>query len=153
MLAWHALAAVLCVCLPGIAKADTTNRCGDDILKGTYVFSASGFTRAPGSPPGTPWVPKAIVEVIQFDGDGKVITPAVTVANPFGDSGAILSPAQGGAPGDYSIADDCGGTLHFSDANNVTFNIRVEPPRGEKIWLIQTFPANNVFQGTATRVY
>jgi len=38
------------------------------------------------------------------------------------------------------------------DANGVMFNIYVEPPRGDTIWMIQSNPVNNVFQGTAKRV-
>ena len=49
----------LILCLPGLATADVTNKCRDDILQGQYVFTASGFTRPPASGPGTPWVPKA----------------------------------------------------------------------------------------------
>jgi hypothetical protein len=136
---------------PCIAAAEPTNRCKDRILRGEYVFTATGFTRASNSLPGTPWVPKAILEVLQFNGDGTLSTPAVTAANPFGDLGTILQPPSG-APGVYAINDDCTGTVQFSDANNVMFNIYVDPPQGNTIWMIQTNPANNVFQGSAKRV-
>jgi hypothetical protein len=147
-----ATALVLMVCLPGVAAAGKTNRCDEDILSGQYVFTASGFTRAPGSGPGTPWAPKAILEILHFKGDGTLTTPAVTAANPFGDSGNVLQPPSGGAPGSYTINEDCTGTVLFLDANNVTFKIYVDPPRGDTIWMIQTNPSNNVFQGTALRV-
>ena len=146
------MAFALILCLPAISAADTTARCTVGILKGQYVFTASGFTRAPGSLPGTPWVPKAIVEVLQFNGDGTLSTPAVTVANPFGDTGAILQPPAGGAAGEYTINDDCTGTVRFLDAAGVTFSIVVDPPKGDTVWMIQTVPANNVFQGSAKRV-
>jgi hypothetical protein len=142
----------LILCFSGLAAADSTNRCTNAILKGQYVFTASGFTRPADSLPGTPWVPKAIVEVLQFNGDGTLSTPAVTVANPFGDTGNILQPPAGGAPGEYSINDDCSGTVHFLDAGNVTFKIYVDPPKGDTIWMIQINPTNNVFQGSAKRV-
>jgi hypothetical protein len=142
----------LMVCLPGFAAADAANRCTDDILSGQYVFTASGFTRPPDSAPGTPWVPKAIVEVLQFNGDGTLSTPAVTVANPFGDTGAILQPPSGAA-GSYSIGEDCTGTLQFQDAAGVTFRIYVDPPLGDTIYMIQINPNNNVFQGSARRVW
>ena len=147
-----AAALALILCLPGLAAADPTKKCKDDILKGQYIFTASGFTRPPASVPGTPWVPKAILEVLHFNGDGTLSTPAVTVANPFGDLGSILQPPAG-ADGSYSINDDCSGTVQFLDAANVTFKIVVAPPRGDTIWMIQTNPANNVFQGSATRVW
>lgn len=145
----------LILCLPGFAAAQPTNGCKDDILKGQYLFTASGFTRPPGSAPGTPWVPKAIIEVIQFNGDGTLTTPALTAANPFGDLGNILQPPSG-APGVYSINDDCSGTVQFFDASNVTFRIYVEPPKGNTkgatIWMIQINPDNNVFEGSAKRI-
>jgi hypothetical protein len=142
----------LILCIPGFAVAEPANRCTNDILKGQYVFTASGFTRAPTSAPGTPWVPKAIVEALHFNGDGTLSTPAVTVANPFGDLGAILQPPSGAA-GTYSINEDCTGTLQFLDAANVAFKIYVDPPTGDTIWMIQINPINNVFQGSAKRVW
>ena len=148
-----AAVAALMLCLSGLATADPTARCTENILRGTYVFTATGFTRAVNSVPGTPWVPKAIVEVLQFNGDGTLSTPSVTVANPFGDLGNILQPPAGGAPGAYSINDDCSGIVHFFDVNNAMFKIYVDPPQGDTIWMIQINPANNVFQGSAKRVW
>jgi hypothetical protein len=142
----------LILCLPGLAAADHPKKCRNDILKGQYVFTASGFTRPAASLPGTPWVPKAILEVLHFNGDGTLSTPLLAVANPFGDLGNILQPSSGGANGTYSINEDCSGTVTFLDAAGVTFKIYVDPPHGETIWMIQTIPANNVFQGSAKRV-
>jgi hypothetical protein len=147
-----AVGLALVLCVPGFAAADPTSSCSNEILTGEYVFTASGFTRAPTSTPGTPWVPKAIVEVLHFNGDGTLTTPAVTVANPVGDAGAILQPPSG-APGTYSINEDCTGTIQFQDAAGVAFKIFVDPPQGETIWMIQINPANNVFQGSAKRVW
>ena len=110
------------------------------------------FHAAPRDAPGTPWVPKAILEVLHFNGDGTLTTPGVTVANPFGDLGNVAQPPSG-APGLYVINEDCSGTVQFLDANNVTYKIFVDPPQGHTIWMIQTNPANNVFQGSAKRVW
>jgi hypothetical protein len=98
------------------------------------------------------WVPKAILEVLHFNGDGTLTTPGVTIANPFGDIGNLAQPPSG-APGLYSINEDCSGTVQFLDANNVTYKIFVDPPQGNTIWMIQINPANNVFQGSAKRVW
>jgi hypothetical protein len=149
----RALASILplLLCLPGPAAADTSKRCRNDLLRGQYVFSATGFTRAPTSTPGTPWVPKAILEIIQFNGDGTLNTPGLTLANPFGDSGLVLQPPAG-APGVYSVNDDCSGSVQFLDASGVVFKIFVDPAVGDTVWMIQTNPANNVFQGSARRV-
>jgi len=42
--------------------------------------------------------------------------------------------------------------VQFLDANNVTYKIFVDPLQDHTIWMIQTNPANNVFQGSARRV-
>lgn len=146
-----ALALALGLFLPGFAWATPAGSCTNAMLHGKYVFTATGFTRAPGSPPGTPWVPKAIIEVLQFNGNGTLSTPVVAVANPFGDTGAILLPPAGAA-GEYQLDSDCRGTVHFFDASDLTFAIYVER-WSRKIHMIQTNPANNVFQGTANRVW
>jgi hypothetical protein len=147
-----AMAAIL-VLAPSFALAhDGGKACSNATLRGKYVVTASGFTRPPASTPGTPWVPKAIVEVLVFNGDGTLTTPYVAVANPFGDTGGLVNPPAGGAPGTYTINEDCTGTIQFLDAASVTFKIVVDPPRGDRFWFIQSNPANNVFQGSATRV-
>ena len=96
--------------------------------------------------------PKAILEIIHFNGDGTLTTPALTVANPFGDTGNVLQPPSG-APGVYSVNDDCSGSVQFLDAANVTFRMQIDPVLGDTVWMMQTNPANNVFQGTARRVF
>ena len=147
------LAAILALilCLPGLASA-AGPKCQVGILKGQYAFTASGFTRPPGSLPGTPWVPKAIVEVLQFNGDGTLSAPMVAVANPFGDFGNLLNPPSGGAAGSYAIDDDCSGSVQFLDAAGVAFKF-FAAPGGDTIWMIQSNPPNNVFQGSAKRVW
>jgi hypothetical protein len=150
------LAAILpfALCLPGLASAEPEKKCNERILKGEYVLSASGFTRPPASGPGTPWVPKAIIEVIQFNGDGTLTTPHVAIANPFGDVGNIVPPVAGtpGAPGTYVVNEDCTGTVEFHDPNNVSYRIVVDPSEGHTVWMLQSNPANNVLQGSARRV-
>ena len=141
-------ATLLALAGPALAHANPGS-CSSWMLKGRYVFTASGFTRAPAAPPGTPWVPKAILEVLQFNGNGTVLTPAVTAANPFGDLGSVMAPPSG-APGEYTVNADCTGTVHFLDPNNVTFAIYVEA-YGQTIRMIQTNPSNNVFEGAARR--
>src|SRR4030095_10417420 len=62
------LLALLPMNSPGVSEA--TKRCTVADLNGTYVFTATGF----GTPPGgsSPTAPKAIIEVISFNGDGTV---------------------------------------------------------------------------------
>ena len=74
----HATVAMALVCgLSGAAFADDdAPRCGVRTLHGRYVFSASGFTVD--AVLGV--VPKAIIEVIDFNGDGTLayrVRPAV----------------------------------------------------------------------------
>ena len=65
----------------GAAAADPEPReCSLATLVGRYVFTANGFSAATGT-----WQPKAIVEIIQFNGDGTLSVPAVTVANALGN--------------------------------------------------------------------
>ena len=133
------------------AAADQNKQCDVGTLNGLYVFTASGFTRPPASVPGTPWTPKAILELLNFNGDGTLTSPGVILANPFGDLGNILQPGAG-ANGVYSVNDDCSGLMHFGDANGVEWKFFVDPSGGGRLWMIQTNPANNVFQSVATRV-
>jgi len=130
--------------------------CSQATLKGLYVFAASGFATPPGATP----VPKAIVELIRFNGDGTVTTPAVSLRV---DTQAITF-ASPGAPGTYTVADlvppdgACLGTLAFHDMLGNTFNLVIPRDGAKTIWLIQTnfnAPANvvgNVFQGTAVKI-
>jgi hypothetical protein len=146
------LVLVLAVATPVFGQDD--DECSLARLNGLYVFSASGFV----TPPGVPAFPKAIVELIRFDGAGHVTTPAVTVAI---DNQALIS-ASPGAPGTYTVADllspdgACAGTLTFIGSNN-TFNLVIPREHAKTIWMIQTnvTPGNvvtNVFQGTATKI-
>jgi hypothetical protein len=145
-----AAALPLMLCVPGLAAADL--KCKTEFLTGEYVFTASGFTRPPDSLPGTHWLPKAILQVLQFNGDGT-LTTTLTLANPFGDTGAILRPPPHADPdGTYSVNDDCSGTVQFFDARSVAFKIHVDGPAGATISMLQTNPGNNVLQGSAKRV-
>jgi hypothetical protein len=123
----------------GAAVAGDENGCTSKTLHGRYVFTARGFTISGGVAQ-----PKAIVEVIDFDGDSAVSVPSVTVSL----NGLILRFSPG-ASGTYTIDDACTGTITFADSSGTEFDL-VASARGNEIWMIQTNP-NTVFQGTATR--
>jgi hypothetical protein len=109
--------------------------CSERTLRGSYVFSASGFNIVGGVQQ-----PKAIVEVIVFNGDGTLAVPAATVSL----NGAIIrSPASVGS---YTVEDDCSGKIAF---NGPTYDMFLSKD-GDDISMIQTNP-NTVFQGLATR--
>ena len=117
--------------------ADEAPRCSERTLRGRYVFSASGFTIVAGVT-----VPKAIIEVIDFNGDGTLSVPGATRSL----NGVITRSLP--SVGTYTVTEDCVGTITFAGP---TFDIFVSP-RGNEFWLIQTNP-DNVFQGSATRTF
>jgi hypothetical protein len=124
-------------------KADAAQApCGVHTLRGSYVFNAHGWDIVGGVA-----VPKAIVEGIDFNGDGTLVSPFATVSI----NGTILHGS--GVAGSYTVNEDCTGTLTFPGI--ASFDIFVQPGDGKQIWMIQTGPAvpgPPVFEGTATKV-
>lgn len=124
------------------ANAQAPN-CSAHTLRGLYVFSAHGWNIVGGVA-----VPKAIVEGIEFNGDGTLVVPFATVSingNIIRSGGSVVSF--------YTVEADCTGTLTFTAGPS--FDIFVQPGDGKKIWMIQTGPAAAppaVFEGTATKV-
>ena len=120
----------------GVSSAEAARgACTERTLRGSYVFSASGFNIVGGIQQ-----PKAIVEVIAFNGDGMLDVLAATVSL----NGVIVrSPPSVGT---YMVDDNCSGTITL---NGPTFDIFLSPD-GDDISMIQTNP-NTVFQGLATR--
>jgi hypothetical protein len=72
-----------------LGVSEAAKRCTVADLNGTYVFAATGF----GTPPAgsSPTAPKAIIEVISFDGDGTVDTPKVTLSV----NGTVINESPG----------------------------------------------------------
>jgi len=113
--------------------------CGLDSLQGSYLFATHGWNIVGGVAQ-----PKAIVEGINFNGDGSLVSPFATVSI----NGAIVRSS--GSPGTYTVNPDCTGTLTFT--GGASYDIFVER-RDNELWMIQTggaVPA--VFEGTATRL-
>ena len=137
------LAALLIAAMTsGTARADNPSlvtSCSTEALQGSYVFTAHGFNIVNGVAQ-----PKAIVEGIDFNGDGTLSVPFATVSI----NGVIIQVPPGGV-GTYTLDASCEGTLTFT-SGPVNYNISVKP-NGREIWMIQT-DANTVFQGTATKV-
>ena len=139
----RALVTLLALAMPfsisGTARADGESQvCGPQTLVGSYVFTARGFNIVSGVAQ-----PKAIVEGIDFNGDGTLSVPFATVSI----NGVIIVSPPGGV-GTYTVETDCQGTLTFT--NGPTYNLFVSP-NGKQVSMIQTV-TNTVFQGTATRV-
>jgi len=142
---WTVATACAAVVAIGGAQLAGTNRggsgsgqdagCTVQTLRGSYVFSASGFNIVGGVQQ-----PKAIVEVIAFNGDGTLDVPAATVSL----NGVIIRSLH--SVGTYTVEDNCSGTVTF---NGPTYDIFLSKD-GDDISMIQTNP-NTVFQGLATR--
>jgi hypothetical protein len=130
--------AALALFASGVAWAQDGPLCQEHKLNGLYVFTATGYTSG-----GT--VPKAIVELLRFNGDGTLIVTGGTVSV----GGNIMPIQPGAATGTYTLDQDCRGTLVFSPSGP-SFNI-FATPRGEDLWMIQTNPGN-IFQGSVTKM-
>ena len=120
----------------GFRPAEAERRtCTERTLRGSYVFSASGFNIVGGVQQ-----PKAIVEVIVFHGDGTLDVPAATVSL----NGAIIPSLP--SSGTYTVEDNCLGTITF---HGPTYDMFLSKD-GDDISMIQT-NTGTVFQGLATR--
>ena len=113
-------------------------RCGVYMLRGSYLFATHGWNIVGGVAQ-----PKAIVEGIDFNGDGTLVSPFATVSI----NGTIIHSS--GSLGTYNVNTDCTGTLSFT--GGASFDIFVEAS-GRQLWMIQTAPGSPVFEGTVTRV-
>ena len=129
--------------MSGTAQADPpAESCSAHTLRGSYLFATHGWNIVGGVA-----VPKAIVEGIDFNGDGTLVSPFATVSI----NGTIIRSS--GSVGFYTVEADCTGTLTFT--GGPSFDIFVQPGDGKQVWMIQTGPAlapPAVFEGTATKV-
>jgi len=135
------LVAAMALGMSGVAWADSPQQtCSVHTLRGSYLFATHGWNIVGGVA-----VPKAIVEGIDFNGDGTLVSPFATVSI----NGVIIQSS--GAVGSYTVDADCTGTLTFT--GGASFDIFVDP-NGKQLWMIQTGPvaAPAVFEGTVTRV-
>ena len=137
--AFVSLVAAMALGTAGTARAALAPlSCNVHTLKGSYLFATHGWNIVGGVA-----VPKAIVEGINFNGDGTLVSPFATVSI----NGTIIHSSN--SPGTYTVNADCTGTLAFT--GGPSFDIFVEPS-GQQLWMIQTGPAPAVFEGTVTRV-
>lgn len=131
------LAVMFAGVMANAAQAGNNGRgpeCDSATLEGEYVFTARGFNIVNGAAQ-----PKAIVELIEFHGNGALTVLGGTVSI----NGAVNQIAPGGA-GNYALGPDCNGTLSF--IAGPSFSLFVERD-GKGGWMMQTNP-NSVFQGT-----
>jgi hypothetical protein len=93
-------------------------------------------------------VPKAIVQLIRFNGDGTLTVPTATRSV----NGVIVRSPPNGI-GTYTLAPDCTGSITFGPPGP-TFDVFVAP-RGARLRMIQiTDPtqAGPVLQGSGARI-
>src|SRR5207249_10713670 len=120
------LVAAIALGTSGTARADKgVASCGAYTLHGSYLFATHGWNIVGGVAQ-----PKAIVEGIDFNGDGTLVSPFATVSI----NGFIVHSAA--SAGSYTVDPDCTGTLTFT--GGPSFDIFVDPRGGKQLWLIQT---------------
>jgi hypothetical protein len=114
--------------------------CSVHTLNGSYLFATHGWNIVGGVA-----VPKAIVERIDFNGNGTLVSPFATVSI----NGNIIHSSN--SLGTYTVNANCTGTVSFT--GGPSFDIFVAPS-GQQLYMIQTGPAvaPAVFEGTATQV-
>ena len=126
-----------------IARPEAERHCSVDTLRGLYLWTFDGYATF-----GTNLIPKAVMQGLQFNGDG-------TTYNPFGTvniGGTIIIDATGGV-GTYTVAADCTGTISIT--NGPSFNMYVGPG-AQQIWTTQVAggagTGAGLGVGTATRL-
>jgi len=129
------LGLAMTIAISGTARAD----CGLQTLRGSYVFNPHGFNIVNGAAQ-----PIAVLEGIDFNGDGTLTVPFATVSI----NGLILHFPPGGM-GTYTLNQNCQGTLTFNNGP-INYDIFVRS-RGSEIEMIETND-NSVLNGTAQKV-
>ena len=95
------VAGLVALSTTGVALADGEGEpCSLKTLQGRYVFTARGFNIAAGVAQ-----PKAILEIVDFNGDRTLAVPAATVAI----NGAIVRALP--SVGTYTVDEGCTGTI------------------------------------------
>jgi hypothetical protein len=128
----------------GFAQAQRPEvRCDAHMLRGLYIWTFDGYQNFGGNP-----VPKALMQGIQFNGNGTQSIPFGTV-----NIGGTIILDTTGAVGTYTVAADCTGTLSFT--GGTSFNMYVGPG-AQQLWITQIGggpgDGTGLGVGTATRV-
>ena len=117
--------------------------CSVGTLQGSYLWTFDGYQNFGGNP-----VPKAIMQGIQFNGNGTFTVPFGTV-----NIGGFAVIDISGGVGTYTVAADCTGTLSVTDGPS--FNMYIGPG-AQQLWIINTGggpgDGTGLGVGTATRL-
>jgi hypothetical protein len=111
--------------------------CKNSTLNGLYALHASGFNVVAGVAQ-----PKAIVEMIDFNGDGTMGGGGATISI----NGIISRSPPSANGGTYVVNPDCSGSLAFP--TGPTWDLFIGR-KASQLYMIQTGPGTPVFQGTA----
>jgi hypothetical protein len=137
--------AILALGMVGLAQADNDDNgkaCSLSTLDSLYLFSASGFNIIGGVAQ-----PKAVVELIRFNGDGTLTGgPATASIN-----GTITRSPAGGL-GNYTAATNCTGTLDFGPPTHFTYDFFIAPKAAYLVMIQTGGPVPGVLQGTADKL-
>jgi hypothetical protein len=137
--------AILALGLVGLAQADNDDNgkaCSLSTLDSLYLFSASGFNIVMGVAQ-----PKAVVELVRFNGDGTLTGgPATASIN-----GTITRSPAGGL-GNYTVATNCTGTLDFGPPTHFTYDLFIAPKAAYLVMIQTGGPVPGVLQGTADKL-
>jgi hypothetical protein len=137
--------AMLALSMVGLAQADNDDNgkaCSLSTLDSLYLFSASGFNIIGGVAQ-----PKAVVELIRFNGDGTLTGgPATASIN-----GTITRSPAGGL-GSYTVATNCTGTLDFGPPTHFTYDFFIAPKAAYLVMIQTGGPVPGVLQGTADKL-
>jgi hypothetical protein len=137
--------AALALGMVGLAQADEDDNgkgCSLSTLGDVYLFSASGFNIIGGVAQ-----PKAVVELIRFNGDGTLTGgPATASIN-----GTITRSPAGGL-GNYTVATNCTGALDFGPPTHFTYDFFIAPKAAYLVMIQTGGPVPGVLQGTADKL-
>ena len=118
--------------------------CSVGMLNGLYLWTFDGYQNFGGNP-----VPKALLQGIQFNGNGTVTTVFGTV-----NIGGTIVFDVTGSEGTYTVAADCTGTMLFGGLGGPSFNMYIGPG-AQQLWITQTGggpgDGTGLGVGTATR--
>ena len=101
--------------------------CSVATLKGLYLWTLDGYQNFGGNP-----VPKALLQGLQFNGNG-------TVTVPFGTAniGGTIVIDTTGSDGIYTVNADCTGTMLFGGPGGPSFNMYIGAG-AQQLWITQT---------------
>jgi hypothetical protein len=140
------VAAAMAFGTSGTVHAEADNHahgCSVQTLRGLYVWSLDGYQNFGGNS-----VPKALLQGIEFHGNGTFTVPFGTV-----NIGGTIVIDVSGSGGTYTVAADCTGTLSVTDGPSFKMYIG---PGAQQLWIIQTGggpgDGTGLGVGTATRV-